>query len=285
MNFIKKLLKFLAILLFFLSIFILIMYFWLYKSDLTAVKLQVFNNFSLPIGKIGTEKVYVKEVSFYIESGKNSAATKLSFKQALNLLIEQKKIESLAKSLNLEAKADQINWYFENFKKQENLSEKLKNLNISETQFKQIFLAPYLDKENLNIWFNEQENWHKDTYLTAKNIQAQAIDTDTFTRLAQTYSKDNSSKDLGGDLGSRSESEILYILRSHLNNLRPGQTDLVASQFGLHIIRLENKLEDKNQNMETKYHFKQIFLPLEGFEDWLKTSTQPITSNIYINLE
>lgn len=67
-----------------------------------------------------------------------------------------------------------------------------------------------------------------------------------FEKLAKTYSKDAGSKEHGGDLGWTSPANLVKPFADAMQTLKPGQvSEPVQSQFGWHIIKLEDVREVK----------------------------------------
>jgi peptidyl-prolyl cis-trans isomerase D len=60
-----------------------------------------------------------------------------------------------------------------------------------------------------------------------------------FAKLAQQYSDDPGTKDHGGELGYFSRGEMVKPFEDAAFKLSPGQTTLVQSQYGYHILQLE----------------------------------------------
>jgi peptidyl-prolyl cis-trans isomerase C len=75
-----------------------------------------------------------------------------------------------------------------------------------------------------------------------KDIQKQLKGGADFSELAKKYSEDPGSKDRGGDLGYFSRGDMVDSFEKTAFGLNVGQTsDIVTTDFGYHIIRLEEK--------------------------------------------
>lgn len=61
-----------------------------------------------------------------------------------------------------------------------------------------------------------------------------------FGKLAEQYSDDPGTKDKGGDLGYFSHGEMVKPFEDAAFKLKPGQMDIVESQFGYHVIQVED---------------------------------------------
>jgi peptidyl-prolyl cis-trans isomerase D len=60
-----------------------------------------------------------------------------------------------------------------------------------------------------------------------------------FAKLAKEYSDDTSNKDTGGDLGFFGRGEMIKPFEDAAFSLKPGQMTVVQTQFGFHVIRVD----------------------------------------------
>ncbi len=85
----------------------------------------------------------------------------------------------------------------------------------------------------------------KEVKKKAEEVLKKAKDGEDFAKLAKEYSQDPGSKDKGGELGEFEKGQMVPEFEKAAMALKPGEiSDIVESQFGYHIIKL-NKKEHK----------------------------------------
>ena len=81
-----------------------------------------------------------------------------------------------------------------------------------------------------------------ETEAKAKDIFEKIAHGEDFARMAKEFSKDTGSKEEGGDLGYFSRGQMVPQFEEAAFKLKPGEmSQPVQSQFGWHIIKLEDK--------------------------------------------
>ncbi|OOE13014.1 peptidylprolyl isomerase [Fictibacillus arsenicus] len=177
-------------------------------------------------------KVTDKEIDKEIDKIKEELGGEDAFKQALeqNGLSDEKQLKERVKSMLLNEKAA------------------TEGVKISEDEMKKVFEEKYKTEVKASHILVDDEK-------TAKEVQKKLNDGGDFAKLAEEYSKDPGSKSKGGDLGFFGKGAMVPEFEKVAFTLDKGETsDLVKSDYGVHIIKVtdkrENKFEDKKEQVE-----------------------------------
>ena len=227
---------------------------------------------------------------------------KLSGQQGINALVSQKIIELEAKKQKIAVnKSDidkELDKYYEYYGGKEAFSQALSKSAYSEADVTnememsikiRKLLAPRVSitEENIKTYFEEnketfdQKKQVKASHIlvenekTANDILKKLSDGEDFAKLAKDYSTDVVTKEDGGDLGFFSSGQMDEEFEKAAFALDVGETSkLVKTEYGYHIIKVEDKKDAKEAKYEEhKNKIREILFEQRveaEYESWLQ---------------
>ncbi len=140
-------------------------------------------------------------------------------------------------------------------------------------KFKSAILQPYLLFQKLDQKYASDAAADATAKAKAEDVLKQVkAGTKTFAELAQQYS-DDSTKTVGGDLGFFAKGQMVKAFEDVAFALDVGTvSDLVRSQYGYHIIKVEEKIIDKAKGEEV--HARHILIRVPTADDAIQSALQ-----------
>ncbi|WP_432409636.1 foldase protein PrsA [Wukongibacter sp. M2B1] len=151
------------------------------------------------------------------------------------------------------------------------------SLTITEDEMKQYFndnKASFAQQEQVktsHILVDSEEK--------AQEVKNKLLAGEDFTKLAKEYSLDQNNKENGGDLGYVVKGQMVPEFEDAAFTLEAGEiSDPVKTQYGYHIIKVEEIKEAKEANYdENKEEIKEILIEQKmptAYDEWLQNKRE-----------
>ncbi|OGL42671.1 MAG: hypothetical protein A2W05_00745 [Candidatus Schekmanbacteria bacterium RBG_16_38_10] len=190
----------------------------------------------------------------------------------LNSIVQQIVLAKKARELKIDQKPDvsgKINDIANQILSQQLVKEEIVNkINISDEDIKKYYgnnLDKYKEPEKvkashilIKVAPDANEEAKNKAESKAKEILAKAKKGENFAKLAKEFSEDTGSSTNGGDLGFSQKGRMVKEFEDAAFKLKPGEiSDIVKTKFGYHIIKAEEKREEKQKTLsEVKSQIK-----------------------------
>jgi peptidyl-prolyl cis-trans isomerase C len=223
------------------------------------------------VAKIGNKKITVSEFNKLIgyldperqqmiESNPELKAT------LLTQLVQSMVISDLAKKKGFDKKPEivqQIKFFSDSFLSTEYLKkEVVQKISIPESELKQYydshqeeFKTPEMVRARhilVRVAQGASEEDKKKALEKAKDIVKKIQGGEEFEKLAVEFSDDQGTKSKGGDLGFFPRGRMVKTFEDAVFALKPGEvSDPIETQFGYHIIKVEEQKEPSTEPFET----------------------------------
>lgn len=266
---------------------------WLFHGQMTLAKQKVFQSLPIPVAMVGNQTVFMKDYLARLQVAEKISASQagqntLDFKQNVwDSLVTERKLAQVSSSFGVSVGGAELNREYQLVESsgaagQNSLADSLKQYGLDAEFFKQNILKPALLNAKLVVWYNQQQNLNGPAYQTAQTLLGRLSSGDNFQDLAKTYSADPNSGKLGGDAGFIAVGDLLPELSEGVDAMKAGEVKLLASRYGLHIIKLEEK-DNNGPGGAPRIHIRQIVLKAGDFAGWFKEETNKIKVKIFIN--
>lgn len=215
------------------------------------------------VAKIGEKKITVADferILGYVDTDRQKLFEQNpQLKETLlNQIVQSTVISDLARKKGFDNRTDvkeQLKIVTDNFLANEYLKREIANkITVSESEMKSYYEAhkdefkiPEMVKAShilVRMDASSSEDDRKKAREKAENILKKIKSGENFAKLASEMSEDPGSKTKGGDLGFFPRGRMIKPFEEIAFSMKPGETsDLVETQFGYHIIKVEEKKE------------------------------------------
>lgn len=139
----------------------------------------------------------------------------------------------------------------------------------SAEQFKAKVLVPFLWQQNLEKKLQEDGTLEGDAKERAEEALAKVrAGSESFENLAKQYSEDTASASLGGDLGVFGKGQMVQEFEDAAYALGVGEvSDLVKTQYGYHIIKVEQRIPDAEKGEQLSA--RHILIKTRSITDYI----------------
>ncbi|NLY67533.1 MAG: foldase [Tissierellia bacterium] len=241
---------------------------------------------------------------------------KTNGEQALNVLIIEKIVRLEAEKENIEVTKDDIqaemDKMIEEFGGEEAFNNALTFYGVTRADMEyDIEMNLYLERllePVIEITEDEMKNYfeeNKDSFAQKEEVKARHIlveDEETarevkekidkggdFEELAKEYSTDTGTKDKGGDLGYFGKGKMVKEFEDAAFSLDIGEvSEPVKSEYGFHIIKVEDRKEAKEANYEESKEeirekiFEQKYP--EAYNNWIQKKLEEYDIETFLNV-
>lgn len=243
------------------------------------------------VAKVGDMKVTKSE--FYDELVNQNGA------QVLDVLIADKIMQSEVQKQNIVISDEQIEEDFEEMKEFYGTDEALQTeldkygltvedvkKNIKSNLEVELLLEPYIeitDEEMAEYFETNKEKFGQEEQVKASHIlvetEEEALEVkakidagEDFAELAKEYSTDAANSEQGGNLGYFAEDKMVKEFSDVAFSLGIGEiSDPVKTNFGYHIIKVEDKIEEKAPVLEENTEeIKNQLFQTKSYEAYMK---------------
>lgn len=142
-----------------------------------------------------------------------------------------------------------------------------KDLEISDEHFKDLVVAPELNRSRLQIALAQDRELNREAYQLADRLQKLLEKGAKFSDLVVQYSADAQSAKIGGEMGFVGYKDVVSEIYEQLKATPDRNPRLMASRYGLHLY-IVTSADQKGPEKTERFNFKQIFIKTADFEQW-----------------
>lgn len=204
----------------------------------------------------------------------------------LNRLVYDNVLRSLVKEHNIAVTEEELEAQLQTIAESQGSREEVSKLlsqlyGWDEAQFKEKILKPYIWLTKLETVLTDNGTLNQNASTRADEVLAKVKAGDTpFEDLATEYSEDTSAS-VGGDLGFFGAGEMVQEFEQAVEALEPGEvSDVVQTQFGYHIIKLEEKVDDPDKGVQ--YHARHILIRTKTIDEFVNEEIADASVHIWV---
>jgi parvulin-like peptidyl-prolyl isomerase len=270
---------------------------WLFVGKLTAAKIRVLKILPYPVALVNGRPILMKTFlhrlqlaqAFSQKQGQNAKTAALET-AVLRSLVQEEESRQMAAQKGLDVSQQELQSEYANFESQFNTQNSqplvvaLSGFSLNAEEFQEQILQPQILKTKLTIWHNQQPTLNPEAYQTIAEIRQKLAAGKTFESLTAAYTEDAQGKQVEGDTGFVESTELLPEVQAGLQNAKEGGVKLIASRYGLHLVKLEEKANSPLPN-SSRLHLRQIFIGLENFDSWFAQETKNANIQTFFNFQ
>jgi parvulin-like peptidyl-prolyl isomerase len=211
-------------------------------------------------------------------------------KGVLDRLVQMEILKEEAARRNITVSQKDIDDEYANFQKSgggEDPSVKILDMyGWTLNQFKEKVMRPYLLQQKLAEALSKDEGLNGKAEAKAKDILAQLKAGGDFAKLAKDNSADPGSASQGGELGWFDAGVMVPEFEKAAFALKPGElSDLVKTQYGYHIIKMEEITKDKKTGKVTKAKASHILIAGPSLQEYLDGKLKEAKVAKYVKID
>lgn len=275
-----------------LLIAIAIFGYWLYSAPLNTTKTNILTKAKLPVVLVSTKTISLAEIERRLEIAKEVVGADVVEKnkpelqkQIVERLILDSQDQIQAGKLNITVTQAEIDEQYQRLVQQlaagnETEFEALvkDSYKITKVEFKSDIIKPELLQGKIQVWYNNQKDLNSALYQRLSDAKQKLDQGQEFGQVAKVYSDDEESKDLDGDAGTVSYTELLPEFQEGLKDPKAGEIRTLISRHGLHLIKIID-IDVSEGTDKPKLHLAQIFFKQNDFGQWYTKQLENI--NVY----
>src|SRR3989338_216514 len=185
----------------------------------------------------------------------------------LDSLIEQKIVWDMLAKRKILINSEELDDYYRHLAASFQTGRINEIFGVNEKDFKKNIVLSDLAEKKLHASLYKQDNGSKE-YQRVLKIKKLVDEGLSFVEAAQSYSEDEESKYIGGDIGFKTEDELGPWLGPSARALAPSTTsEVIVSPEGYHILRLASL---DSETVPRKLQIQQILIRGFDFEEYLE---------------